>query len=730
MFCRRSIRTTLTAIAILFFGFAPTDVSAEVRLPGIFGEHMVLQRDVKLPVWGWAEAGEKVSVRIGDAAIETTADAAGKWSVRLPALAAGGPLTLEVRGTNTIVLEDVLIGEVWLCSGQSNMQWLVNQSQNFEEEQAAAGHPRIRHITIPRVAQPFPVDDVRADWEVCSPETVGGFSAAAYFFGRTLHQELDVPIGLINSSWGGTRIEPWTPPVGFTLDEALADIHKQVLLTDPSSDLYKESLRKYMGDAAGWLKTAEEAIREENVLEPMPAYPQELRPFTSHQQPTMLYNAMIHPLVPFAIRGAIWYQGESNHTEGNLYAKKTLALVGGWRKVWNQNELPLYYVQIAPFQYGNENPFILAEFWEAQAAALAIPGTGMAVINDIGNLADIHPKNKQEVGRRLALLALKNTYGQKDLVASGPTFRSMEIDGRRIRIHFDHTGSGLASRDGKPLSHFELIGEDTDFVPAEAVIEGDSVVVSSPKVEKPMAIRFAWHKLAEPNLMNKEGLPAGAFRAGEVPQRDYLALKVPEAKQYQLVYELDLAKLGREIAYDQDLRDRITAPFDRVAYFLELQKPGEEVQWVYVSMEPFSDDLAKIGMPALAAKARFQQRVAGLNVLSNVEGIATGEGLTGGNIEFWSGNYGPPNAAKIPGASDALWDFGDEFAPPEDGYGCMQVHNHEAGQTIFAINQWKGAASADVGIGNSEGKTRDWTFVGNAGQYIVKKLRVLVRPSK
>ncbi len=728
MIRRRPALMFLSLIAILLF--VCSTVTGEVRLPGIFGPHMVLQRDVELPVWGWADPGEKVAVRLGErAAVETTADARGKWSVKLPPAPAGGPLVMQVRGTNQVVLDDVLVGEVWLCSGQSNMQWLVNQSQNIEEELAAAQYPKIRHITIPRAAHPFPVDDVKADWQTCSPETVGQFSAAAYFFGRELHQELGVPVGLINSSWGGTRIEPWTPPVGFTLDEALADIHRQVLLTRPSSELYKQTLRAYLDTAVAWLKTAEQGLREETVLEPMPVYPQELRPFTSHQQPTMLYNAMIHPLMPFAIQGAIWYQGESNHAEGPLYTKKMLALIEGWRKVW-QSDLPFYYVQIAPYQYGNENPFILAEFWEAQAAALAIPDTGMAVINDIGNIADIHPKNKQEVGRRLALLALANTYGRKDLVASGPTFRSMEIDGRRIRIRFDNVGGGLASRDGKPLSRFELIGKETDFVPAEAVIDGDTVVVSSPEVEDPMAIRFAWHKLAEPNLMNKEGLPAGAFRAGEVPERDYLALKVPEAQQYKLVYELDLAKLGKEIAYDQDLRNRVAGPFDRIAYFLELQKPGEEVQWVYVSMDAFTDDLAKIGLPTLASKAQFQRPVANMNVLSNVNGVVAGEGLTGGNIEFWSDNYGPQNAAKVPGASDALWDFGDQFAPPQDGYGCMQVHNHEAQQTIFAINQWKGGAGADLGIGNSEGKTRDWTFVGNAGQYTVKKLRVLVRPAK
>ena len=727
-----SLRRVWIALALIGtlvpMGEAP--VKADVRLPGFFGNGMVFQRDVELPVWGWADPGEKVAVQLGEAtAVKAVADASGAWKVKLPAVPAGGPLTLAVRGKNEIVLQDVLIGEVWLCSGQSNMQWTVGSSLDPEKEAAAADHPQIRHLVIPRVARPFPVDDVQAAWQVCNPETVGGFSACAYFMGRELHRELKVPIGLINSSWGGTRIEPWTPPVGFTVDEALADIHQQVLLTDPKSELYKQVLSKYLQDARAWLDTAQKALKTQAQLEPMPAYPQELKPFTSHQQPTMLYNSMIHPLVPFAFRGAIWYQGESNHGEGKLYTKKMQALIAGWRQVWGQGDFPFYYVQIAPYRYGSENPLILAEFWEAQAQALAIPNTGMVVINDIGNLSDIHPKNKQEVGRRLALLALNNVYQRPKLVCSGPTFRSMVIEGQQIRIRFDNVGSGLASRDGKPLTHFELIGKETDFVPAKAVIDGDSVLVSAPEVKQPMAVRFAWHKLAEPNLMNKEGLPAGAFLAGKVPQRDYLTLKVPEAKGYQLVYSLDLAKLGKQVSYDQDLRSRVTGRFDRIAYFLELQKPSEPVQWVYVSMDSFTDNLGKIGVPTLAAKAQFQQRVTNMNVLSNVPGIAAGEGLPGGNIEFWPGNYGPQNSANIPNASGTTWDFGDQFGPPEDGYGCMQVHNHQAKQTIFAINSWKSGAGANIGIGNSEGRTLDWTFVSNASQYSVKKLRILVRPA-
>ena len=702
---------------------------ADVRLPHIFGDHMVLQRDLPIPVWGWADPGEEVSVRLGAGeAVSATASDTGKWTVRLPACKAGGPLELVVRGKNTVKLTDVLVGEVWLCSGQSNMEWNVANSNDFENEKAAANYPKIRHIKIPKLPNGFPQDDVDASWTVCSSDTVGSYTAAGYFFGRTLHKELDVPVGLVNSSWGGTRIEPWTPPCGFVGLPELADILKQVELTNPANAAYQAKLGSYLKGLDTWTAEAKTALKEESPLTPPPAYPAEIQPLTSHQSPTTLYNGMIHPLVPFAMRGAIWYQGESNHSEGMLYYYKTKALVQGWRKVWNQGEFPFLYVQIAPYQYGSESPAILPIFWEAQNKCLDIPNTGQIVIHDIGNLQNIHPRNKQDVGKRLALIALAKTYGQDGIVYSGPTFKSLAIEGNKLRVTFDHVGSGLVSLDSKPLTWFEMIGKGTDFVPATAEIDGDSVILSSPKVKEPAAMRFAWHKLAEPNLANKEGLPAAPFRAGEVPQRDWLALKVDEAKQYKLIYDLDLAKLGRDIDYTVNASKEFTGKFDRIAYFLELQKFGEETQWVYTSMDAFTDDLTKIAIPTVASKASFQENVGNLNVLSNVREIVTGEGLPGGNIEFWPNNYGANNAMSVPNANSSVYDFGDEKNDPLDGYGCMQVHNHDAKQTVFAVNQWKGGNAADMGIGNSEGKTRDWTFTSGASQYEIKRLRVLVRP--
>jgi sialate O-acetylesterase len=449
------------------------------------------------------------------------------------------------------------------------------------------------------------------------------------------------------------------------------------------------------------------------------------------QHPTALFNGMIHPLCPLPLRGAIWYQGESNSGEGRLYTERMKALVGGWRRIWGEGDFPFYFVQIAPYNYDG-NPEVIAEFWEAQAAAAqAIPNAAMAVINDIGNLKDIHPANKQEVGRRLALLALACTYRQADLVCSGPTFKALSVEADKLRVSFDHAQGGLASRDGQPINWFEIIDADEGgFVKADARSDGAAVLLSAPEVKHPVAMRFAWSKLAEPNLMNAAGLPAGAFRAGPVPKRDLLALKVPEAKDYQLVYDLDLAKLGPNITYDVDNHGRLDKPFDRIAYFLELQGKDGNTQYLYVSMDAFTRDPARIGVPTLQSGACFQQNLANLNVYSNVKGIVTGLNLAGGNIEFWPNNYGPDNAAHVPNASSQVWDFGDQIAEPADGYGSMQVHNHDARQTLFALNHWREGSHADLGIGNQPSGNPDWTFAGNAGSYAAKRLRVLVRRVK
>ncbi|MFT5495351.1 MAG: sialate O-acetylesterase [Kiritimatiellia bacterium] len=450
---------------------------ADVKLPAVIGNHMVLQREKPVPIWGRAEAGEKVTVTFDGQTKTTTANSDGEWKILLDPLVAipdQKPQNLVVSGNNTLTLENILIGEVWLCSGQSNMEQGMGIVDQSKEEIAAADHPNIRLMLVPKRPSGTPQPDVDAMWVPCNPMTIsqggwGGFSGVGFFFGRKLHEELKIPIGLIGSSWGGTRIEPWTPPIGFAEVPALAELSKTVEIAAPGS-------------------------------------------LKSQGQPTGLYNGMIHPLVPFAIRGAIWYQGEANMGEGMLYHEKMKALIAGWRSVWGYGEaMPFYFVQLAPFQGYGEGALPL--LWEAQTATLNVPNTGMSVTTDItSNMADIHPRNKQDVGKRLALWALAKTYKMRALVYSGPLYRSMKIEGSSIRISFAHTGSGLKSRDDQPLTDFTIAGADGISVPATATIEGDTVLVHADRVSSPTQVTFGWHKLANPNLCNAEGLPASPFR--------------------------------------------------------------------------------------------------------------------------------------------------------------------------------------------------------------------------
>lgn len=698
---------------------------AEVKVPGFYTDHMVLQRQMPIRLRGWASPSENITVKLASASASTVADRDGTWSIELPAKEASmQPVSMTISGTNTITINDILIGEVWLCSGQSNMEWSVAASSNSQEEIAAANYPLIRHVKIGRNPSTVPLDDVSAEWQICSPETAGKFTACGYFMARTLHKELNVPIGLVNSSWGGTRVEPWTPPVGFAAVPKVADIYSSVMGRTPGTSAFQSTLQKHVGQTEDWLTAAKDALNSGTSVKASPAFPASLVPFKSHQDPTMLYNGMIHSLVGFPMRGAIWYQGESNHAEGMMYFEKKKALIGGWRELWQQGDFPFYFVQIAPYKYGNEDPAILARFWEAQEAVLQVPNTGMVVINDIATLNNIHPPNKQDVGLRLANLALKNDYGRTALVASSPRFESQKVEQGQLVLTFNNTGGELKTSDGNPPTHFEIVGPGSDgYQKATAKIDGDTVILSSANVKAPTAFRFAWDKLAEPNLTGATGLPVGAVRGGKEPS---FADNLPINDEYSLVYDLDLSKLGKQIEYDV-AKPSDVSEFDRVAYLLELQTAGNSPQGVFVSMDAWTTDATKLAVPTLASGSVWQTSVDNLSVQSNVQGIETGTNMTGGLIEFWPSNYGANNAAKVPNASDSVYDFGDAASEPSDGYGCMQVHNSTAKQTLLAVNHWNMGKEADIGIGNSPGRTRDWTFTGNADSYSKKRLRIFVR---
>lgn len=724
-------RTLFSYICIgtLVFLSAVMCRAAELTLPTIFSDHMVLQREQPVPVWGTADAGAQITVEFAGQTKTAVADAEGHWKVVLdPMPASKVPAELKVTssiGNQKSAIGNVLVGEVWLCSGQSNMQWAMNNTDNGDRDIPKAASDTIRLYYTPRVPSDFPLEKIDAQWTECTPDTVRGFSAVAYYFGKKLNAELDVPVGLLHSSWGGTRIEPWTPPCGFEGIDAVADIHAMVQKTLPDSPYYKKAMSRYLEQVKLWSTESAAAFEKSEFIPAPPAVPEGLMLAESHQTATKLYNGMIHAHVPFAIKGAIWYQGESNRQDGMLYVEKTKALLQGWRSLWGY-DFPYYFVQIAPFQYGKEDPEVLARFWEAQSEIVKqVPNTGMAVVSDHTTLNDIHPPNKEVPGTRLALLALDNTYG-KEVVSTGPVFRKMVKSGNAMKLYFD-SAEGLTTRDGEAPDWFEMAGKDRVFKKAKAVIEGETVIITSAEVPEPLAMRFAWNKLAIPNLVNGAGLPTSAFRAGRLPEITVSSL--PEAAGFRTVYEIDLpadANYAKMVPTYSTDKSAEAGSFKQVAYFLELKKPGQPKQFVFASMDAFSKNAAQIGIPTVKSGAKFMQKVSNLTVRSNVEGIVETTNSDGGNMEFWPGNYSPPNQQQIPGAT-GKFDFGDTGADKIPGYGCMQIHNWKAKQTVFAINRWGGGGVLDIGIGNSEGETADWTFTDNAQDYSLRRLTVLVK---
>ena len=614
---------------------------------------MVLQRDVENPIWGWATPGEKVTVFARDQKVTATTDETGKWMIMLPPMQVGDPFSIRVNGAeNEIEISNVLIGEVWICSGQSNMEWTVNRSGNPDEERNNANYPVIRHIKVNRKVGNAPFEDCETTgWQVCSPETAGEFTAVGYYFGRKLHKELNVPIGLINTSWGGTIVEAWTSADSlkahpdFTerinriarnvknMEAAQAEFEQAIQSWQEKYDSALEESRKTsvdqlddqswkeikapgrweqqgyrrfdgiawyrktvqlpqslvgkelqlslamiddqdktfvngkkVGETAGWNKprkyTIPSALNDKaamtitvqvndtgggggiygqaselsistenedaislagkwkfkiddslNSLPPRPKAPG----FNGPNNPTALYNAMVHPLIPIQFKGVIWYQGESNASRAYQYRELFPLLIKDWRKKWNR-EFPFYWVQLANFRRASQEPgpSDWAELREAQSMTLQLPQTGEAVIIDIGDARDIHPKNKQDVGKRLAGLAMKNDYGF-DMVSSGPRYREMAVENSKIRLKFDHA-NGLRSSDSKPLARFEIAGDDKKFVWATATIDGQDVVVQSDSVDTPVAVRYAWANNPEGcNLTNATGLPASPFRTDAWP---------------------------------------------------------------------------------------------------------------------------------------------------------------------------------------------------------------------
>jgi sialate O-acetylesterase len=522
---RISIVPCLIIGALLFSNYAR---AAEVAMPKVFSDHMVLQRDRPAPVWGWAKPGAKIMVEFAGQRKETSAGPDGRWEIRLDPMVArsqGEVLRVSGASTNAIELKDVVVGEVWVCSGQSNMAFGLGGASQAQADITNTDLSGLRFLNVANVFASSPKRDVQGSpWTLCSTQTAAGCTAVGFYFGRRLHSELGVPIGLINTSWGATIIEPWTPLEAFDtipeLAQYIAPFRKEV-------QIHRQTLPDTLKPLETWINDARKAIANNTDLPVEPAWP--VYPGSKdNRKPAAIYNAMVSPLIPYAIRGAIWYQGEGNwFNPGDLYYHHMRALIGGWRRAWAQGDFPFYYVQLASFSNDNKEPAggdNWANVRQCQFKALAITNTGMAVTIDIGDAQDIHPRNKFDVGERLACWSLARDYGKTNIVVSGPLYRDMKIEDNRVRLFFDYLGGGLMAgektgrepvreiKNGK-LQRFAVAGEDKKWVWADAIIDGDTVLVSSTNVPKPVAIRYAYSINPEGcNLYNRAGLPASPFR--------------------------------------------------------------------------------------------------------------------------------------------------------------------------------------------------------------------------
>jgi sialate O-acetylesterase len=509
-------------VVAAIFLFTPP-LLADVSLPSIFSDHMVLQQGESANVWGHAAPGEKVTITAGDQTITTEARPDGRWAVKLTKLSPQGPMELTIAGKNTIRISDVLIGEVWLCSGQSNMDFRIAKSKerpwcgvkNEQEEIANANHPQIRMFIADVVMKDEEQFDVPGKWLVCSPETLGEFSAVAYFFGRDLHQALGVPIGLVLSTYGGSTAQAWMSREAIEKNPDIASMLDGYAKSKTDWDS-GESMKKF--EAAQ--KTYEEdSARAKQESKPAPRAPRKPGdPRKDQHSPCVLYNGMLRPLAPYTVKGAIWYQGESNGYNADQYLTTMKSLIANWRDIWQNGNLPFLFVQLANYRGPATQPVQenseIARVRDAQLKTLAIPHTGMASAVDIGEEKDIHPRNKLDVGKRLAMTAKNLVYGM-DVASSGPLYRSFDKPSpASIRVHFTSTDGGLVAKDGK-LTGFALKDASGRWFSADARIEGETILLSSPEVTDAIAARYAWANNPPITLYNGAGLPASPFRTDE-----------------------------------------------------------------------------------------------------------------------------------------------------------------------------------------------------------------------
>ncbi len=691
------MKKTIVAAAAVLSAFA---AEAKVATATPFADNMVLQRDRAVPVWGTADAGETVTVSFAGQVKSVTADAKGAWRIALDPLPASKEnRVLKVSGSaNTEEIRNVLVGEVWFASGQSNMECPIwGPNPRYRDGQggvmtASVRRPFVRYAKNGRVWKVEPRYDWKAVWRDFSPasfkETFGyNLSAVAFYYALELYDALDVPVGIVDSSWGGTCIETWTPPCGFKTPPEISETAKR-----------------------------------------------------AHQQPTALWNGMVAAWAPFAIKGFIWYQGCSNAGQGRSYSERMHALYDGWAKEFQNPGLKLYFVQLAPFSHS---------WFEVQQGQAIFEreekNAGMAVTCDVGNPWDIHPNDKETVARRLALHALKRDYGFDDVIDNSPALKEWKLkDGAFVMSFSDATAWYVYNADRSGVQGFEIAGPEGMFKPAKVIndgagkgtLNGAELVVKADGIAQPRRLRYLASKPWIGALYSFDsGLPLGPFEIDarnpadgrrDAPSRLGDALKVPELEGFRTVYVADIPATGKFEAGNYSVDDSAkVGAFSRVAYVMELVCKDDSVDWAVAAMDAFTSDAAKLGVPSVT-KAFFQQKVGNLVVRSNRACVK--EGPQEGVIEFFNGNYGQGAKLAGIGGDDKVYDFNDAAGGPNPGYGCLQIHDWKNGTTVMAYNNFNGHGAADIGIGNSaEGPNPDWTFAKNAGAYKARRLTILAK---
>ncbi len=735
------LKKVMTAAGVFFLV-----VSAAAGTAGFadyFSDNMVLQRDVLCPVWGVAAPGSTVELAIKDLAVpdenslsaqlppyEAVADKDGRWMVKLNRMSAGGPYLLTLRQDGRIVskLENVMFGDVYLCSGQSNMEFKLRTAKDADKLIAAAAVPELRLLQVENAWSGMPQTGLKGKWQVSSPATVPDFSAVAFIAGKKLVEELKVPVGLVQADWGGTPIESWISREAMTAEPALYDWPIACMAYyDKQSPEYRAMLARLSADFAKYSEELKKCEVSGATPPKAPAVPEAIYRPNGMAQPAVHFNSMINPLIPAAFKGVFWYQGCANVGIGAKYGRMLKTLTADWRKRFDNPDMPFIIIQIAPYDYEKsygqrpEDGNFASLVYSQQTFADSDPNAYAVVISDVGNVDDIHPTDKIPVGNRVANLCLNHIYG-RDIAADSPFFDRIEpVGDGSLRVYFRNAEGGLTTSDGKAPDWFEIAAGNGIFVPAEAKIDGNTVILRSDLVKVPAAARFAWSDKAEPNLRGVvSGLPVGCFDSG-VPEPGDLAAFVPESSAFKVIYKYFPTSQPRQdflksVVYAVDNSEKFSGrKISRIGYFVEGILPDNSVEYVFVTMDPFTGDVKKIGVPVGNI---FQTRLSNIEVWSNVPGVATGK-FPEGAIEFWNNNFDPARKLDLPGASDKLYDWDDTYQPGVAfGHGSMQIHNISASepQVVFAFNRFGGGPECEFGIGTNRGDGNPDYVYSKSGQ--------------